>query len=357
MADIRVVVILFLVSDARHDHDAPVIEDGHVHVADEIDVALGDSFLPGIRGGVVVRDDRFPLPDGLAPQSRRLQRVNERFVRYRALGHGLLRPGMHGENGFVLVREGEVADLALRERDGMFQREIGDLFQGPIGHVVQLQHGFQAVFVQPSLGDPLLQLGVRFLQRLFRPLAIRDVLPRDHRAHDRSAFVADRAGMAKHGESSAVPGLHQPFFVADDFAGEESAGERKILRVGRGSVGMKNLVIAKMIGPLDALELLARNAEQFPSIPAREANQYVRRIDEHEALGKIFDKGIETPPKFGQFFEELLLGLILVVHSGTACKLHCQNPPLSQNAAVLKRCRHSGVFREKAARFLVFRLM
>jgi hypothetical protein len=131
--------------------------------------------------------------------------------------------------------------------------------------------------------------------------------------------------------------LQHPFFVADHFAGKEDAGEGDFLHLGRRPIGMKKLIVMKMSLAADALDLFAGNADHLLSISACQAYDYLRVIDEHEAFGEIFEKGIETPPKFGQFFEELLLGLILVVHTETAYTLHCRNPPISQNAAVLKR--------------------
>ena len=64
--------------------------------------------------------------------------------------HGRLRPGVHGQHRFVLVHEGQVADLAVGQRHRRFQGKVGDLLQGGPAHLVQLHQGLQPRFVEPQ---------------------------------------------------------------------------------------------------------------------------------------------------------------------------------------------------------------
>ena len=148
---VRFVVRCVLVAHPGHQHDVLAVEHRQVHVPLDRDVALGIAFLQRIRGRVVVGDHRLPLPDGLAPQAGLGHFVDDRLVLNGALGHGALRPGVHGQNGLVVVGEGHVADLALGQPDALFQREHRDLVQRGLGHLVQLQQGLQTLFIQTQL--------------------------------------------------------------------------------------------------------------------------------------------------------------------------------------------------------------
>ena len=67
--DVRLVVILGLVSDARHQDDPPLVQQGDIHMPLEGDMPLWKPPLPGIGRCVIVGEDRPALADCLAPEA------------------------------------------------------------------------------------------------------------------------------------------------------------------------------------------------------------------------------------------------------------------------------------------------
>ena len=151
------------------DHrDNPLaVKDRHVHVPLDVDVARGITLLQRIGSRVIVGKHGLPLPHGFAPQAGRHHGIVNRLVDNRALVHRRLGPGVHRQDAFVFVEKGEVADPALRQTHPCFQDEIRDVLQRRVGHLVQLQQGFQPRLLQPQcvLGTLTLVLGLHVVQR------------------------------------------------------------------------------------------------------------------------------------------------------------------------------------------------
>ena len=99
----------------------------------------GQPFLPGVRSAVVVYEQRLMLSDRFGPNAGIDNVPFQGIAGYVALLHDVFRNRVKGVEGFICVREFQETDLAVRQRDCLFEPKARDLSEGSCVHPAQLE--------------------------------------------------------------------------------------------------------------------------------------------------------------------------------------------------------------------------